>query len=64
MEFDEEADMIASRIELERTLSEPNKLLQLDLLTIAQMTDEDAWKRAVYPALEQYLMKYYPAHHS
>eukprot|EP00970_Alexandrium_tamarense_P018084 scaffold13317_cov92-Alexandrium_tamarense.AAC.7 len=63
-EFDEEADAIASRIEFERTLREPNKLLQLDLLTIAQMTDEDAWKRVVHPALEQYLMKYYPAHHT
>ena len=61
-EFDEEADMIASRIEIEWTLSEPNKLLQLDLLTIAQMTDDDAWKGVVYPALEQYLMKYYPEH--
>jgi hypothetical protein len=63
-EFDDEADAIASRFEFEQTLREPNKLLRLDLLTIAQMTDEDAWKGVVYPALEQYLMKYYSAHHT
>jgi hypothetical protein len=31
-EFDDEADAIASRIEFEQTLQEPNKLLKLDLL--------------------------------
>eukprot|EP01082_Thalassiosira_pseudonana_P004266 g3926.t1 g3926 contig14:22507-23265(-) len=61
-EFDDEADAIASRIEFEQTLWEPNKLLKLDLLSIAQMTDKHTWMGAVYPVLEQYLMKYYSAH--
>jgi hypothetical protein len=28
------------------------------------MTDKHTWKGVVYPVLEQYLMKYYSAHHT
>jgi hypothetical protein len=48
----------------EQKLRDPNKHMNLDLLRISQMCESNAWKSAVYPAIESYLIEHYPTHHA
>eukprot|EP01082_Thalassiosira_pseudonana_P005074 g4769.t1 g4769 contig16:310733-311692(+) len=48
----------------EQKLRDPNKHMNLDLLCISQMCEGNDWKRAVYPAIESYLIGHYPTHHA